>query len=52
MNAPGLQLLRDEMLEDCRVALEALRKAHECFHRKEEMAYEAYAHQFCRAIRD
>jgi hypothetical protein len=36
------------MLEDCRVSLDALRKAHERFDRKEEIGYEACAHQLCR----
>ena len=48
MDVLGLQTLRDEMLEDCRVSLDALRKAHERFDRQEQIAYEACAHQLCR----
>lgn len=48
MDAVALQTLRDEMLDDCRVALEACAKAGVRFERKEEVAYEACAHQLCR----
>jgi len=41
-------LLRDEMLDECRVAREALQKAHDRFQRGEIIAYEACAHQLCR----
>ena len=48
MDALSLRLLRDEMLDDCRVAREALQKAHDRFQRGETIAYEACAHQLCR----
>ncbi len=48
MDAVSLQTLRDELREDCRVALDALQKSHERFARKEQIAYEASAHQLCR----
>jgi hypothetical protein len=40
-----LQTLRQEMLDDCRVIIEACSKAATRFERKEEIAYEACAHQ-------
>lgn len=48
MDAIALQTLREEMLDDCRVALEACDKARVRFERKDEVAYEACAHQLCR----
>jgi hypothetical protein len=43
-----IEALREEMRDDCRVALDACRKATARFERKEEVAYEACAHQLCR----
>lgn len=48
MDDVGLQTLRSEMLEDCRVALDAFQKAAQRLERKEEVAYEGCAHQLCR----
>ncbi len=48
MDAVGLQTLGDEMREDCRVATDALRKAHYRYEREDEIGYEACAHQLCR----
>lgn len=48
MDALGLRVLRDEMLADCRVALDALEKAHERFDLQEKIAHEACAHQLSR----
>ena len=48
MDSIELQTLRQEMLADCRVAAEACEKAHARFERKEEIAYEACAHQLAR----
>jgi hypothetical protein len=48
MDGIALQTLRDEMRDDCRVALEAFGKAQARFERREEVAYEACAHQLCR----
>jgi hypothetical protein len=45
MDRLELQTLREELLNDCRVAVEAFRKAERRFERREEMAYEACAHQ-------
>ena len=45
MDRVELQTLRDELLNDCRVALESFHKAESRFERKEEVAYEACAHQ-------
>jgi hypothetical protein len=45
MDRVELQTLREEMLNDCRVAVEAFRKARVRFARQEEVAYEACAHQ-------
>lgn len=47
MDAVELQTLRSEMLEDCRVAAEAFQRALTRFERREEIAYEACAHQLC-----
>jgi len=48
MDAIGLQTLRDEMRDDCRVVRDALGKAQARFARSEEVAYEGCAHQLCR----
>lgn len=48
MDRIELQTLREELLHDCRVAVEAWRKAEGRFARQEEMAYEACAHQLSR----
>jgi len=48
MDDIALQTLREEMLDDCRVALEAYQKAVVRFERKEEVAYEGCSHQLCR----
>ena len=48
MDNIGLQTLREEMLNDCDVALDAWRKAAERFERKEEIGYENCAHHLCR----
>ena len=48
MDAIALETLRDEMLDDCRLAREAFAKAAARFERKEEVAYEGCAHQLCR----
>ena len=45
MDSVELQTLRNEMLDDCRVAVQAFQKAQRRFERKEEIAYEACAHQ-------
>ncbi len=45
MDRLELQTLRGELLNDCRVAVEALRKAEERWARQEPVAYEACAHQ-------
>jgi hypothetical protein len=45
MDRVELQTLRDELLNDCRVALEAFGKAQIRFKRNEEMGFEACAHQ-------
>jgi hypothetical protein len=39
------QTLREELLNDCRVAIEAFGKAQTRFEREEEIAFEACAHQ-------
>jgi hypothetical protein len=48
MDSIELQTLRQEMLEDCRVAGEAYGRACTRFERQEEIAYEACAHQLSR----
>ena len=48
MDHVALQTLREEMLDDCRVALDAAQKAVARFERREEVAYEGCAHQLCR----
>ena len=48
MDDVALQTLRGEMLDDCRVALDACKKAKVRFARQEEVAYEGCAHQLCR----
>jgi len=48
MDDIALQTLRGEMLDDCRVAVEAYGKAKARFERKDEVGYEACAHQLCR----
>ena len=48
MDAIALQTLREEMLDDCRVAREAFAKAAARFERNEEVAYEGCAHHLCR----
>jgi hypothetical protein len=48
MDAIAVQTLREEMLDDCRVAREAFAKAVVRFERREEVAYEGCAHQLCR----
>ena len=45
MDSLELQTLRQEMLDDCRVAAEAFAKASIRFERQDEIAYEACAHQ-------
>jgi hypothetical protein len=48
MDAIALQTLRQEILDDCRVAVEASRKAHDRYGRQDEVGYEACAHQLAR----
>jgi hypothetical protein len=48
MDAIGLQTLSAEMRDDCRVVRDALQKAIDRFNRKDEIAYEACAHQLSR----
>ncbi|MGH9854233.1 MAG: hypothetical protein ACREBD_30690 [Blastocatellia bacterium] len=48
MDSLALQTLYDELLDDCRVALDAFRKASARFERQEEVAYEGCAHHLCR----
>jgi HepT-like protein len=48
MDRLALQTLREEMLDDCRVAREAFDKATSRFERQEEVAFEGCAHQLCR----
>src|SRR5438045_839672 len=48
MDSVAIQTLRSEMLEDCRVAVEACQKAAARLERKEEAAYEGCGHQLCR----
>lgn len=48
MDNVALQTLHDEMLDDCRVTLDAYRKAMARFERQEEVAYEGCAHHLCR----
>ena len=45
MDCVELQTIHNEMRQDCRVATEAFNKASVRFARKEEIAYEACAHQ-------
>jgi hypothetical protein len=42
MDAVALQTLRGELLDDCRVALDAYEKATARFNRREEVAYGAF----------
>ena len=48
MDDVALQTLREELLDDCRVVLDAFHKAGARFERREEVAYEGCAHQLCR----
>ena len=48
MDRVGLRTLRDEMRDDDRIIQDAYRKAAMRLARKEEIAYEACAHQLCR----
>ena len=48
MDRIGLETLREEMLDDSRILLNALSKARQRFERREEVAYEGCAHQLCR----
>ena len=48
MDRIEIQTLQDEMLDDCRVALDALAKAIVRFERRDEIAFEACGHQLCR----
>src|SRR5438477_9790833 len=48
MDCVELQTIHNEMRQDCRVATEAFNKASVRFARKEEIAYEACAHQLAR----
>ena len=48
MDAVGLQTLHAEMMDDCRVVRDAFGKATDRFNRKDEIAYEACAHQLGR----
>jgi hypothetical protein len=48
MDNLALQTLRDELLDDCRVTLDAFGKAAGRFERREEVAYEGCAHHLCR----
>ena len=48
MDHLALQTLREEMLDDCRVTVDAFQKAAARFERQEEVAYEGCAHQLCR----
>lgn len=45
MDRIELQTLRQELLSDCRVALESFHKAWERFERRDEVGYEACAHR-------
>ena len=45
MDRLELQTLREEMVNDCRVALEAFRRAVSRFERQDEIGYEACGHQ-------
>jgi hypothetical protein len=48
MDSLALQTLHAEMLDDCRVTLDAFRKAVARFALKEEIGYEGCAHHLCR----
>ncbi len=48
MDELALQTLRGEVREDCRVALDGFQKARVRFDRRDEVGYEACAHQLCR----
>ena len=48
MDSIALQTLFQEMQEDCRVALDACGKAQARYELRQEIAYEACAHQLCR----
>ena len=48
MDSLALQTLHAEMLDDCRVTLDAFRKAATRFALKEEVGYEGCAHHLCR----
>ena len=48
MDHVALQTLREEMLEDCRIAVDAFNKAAARFERHEEVAFEGCAHHLCR----
>ena len=48
MDHVALQTLREEMLEDCRIAVDAFSKAAARFERHEEVAFEGCAHHLCR----
>lgn len=48
MDSIALQTLFQEMQEDCRVALDACEKAKARYDLRQEIAYEACAHQLCR----
>lgn len=48
MDSVGLRTLRDEMRDDDRIMQDSLGKAVTRFARKDEIAYEACAHQLCR----
>ncbi len=48
MDRIALQTLREEMLDDCRVSLDAYHKATDRFARRDEIAYEGCAHHLCR----
>jgi hypothetical protein len=48
VDAVALQTIREEMLDDCRVARDALEKAIQRFERNDEVGFEACAHHLCR----
>ena len=48
MDDLALQTLRHEMVDDCRIALEAFAKAQDRFSRQDEVGYEACAHHLSR----
>ncbi len=48
MDRIGLETLRGEMLDDCRILADAFGKARGRFARADEIAYEGCAHQLCR----